>query len=233
MKDKLWKIKGNISFYFDKLKDFLSEKLKDPQNRKAVIAGAAIIAATVVTIVIIYNVTDHKDTDDTADWTAKTENASENEEDEETISLKARLGGHKYEVRNEKKGQFLYTDGKKTRKSAYSNIEVMDFDLDSQEKSKDLLKRADAGKPSATGSRVFRGTQYQIENYLAYLKNKGYEVEGYIMTGGYTDIYLKKDNTAYRFLVIDKLDNAEVLIFDTYNKGIPTKLPVERKDENK
>lgn len=223
MKEWLSKAAGYISYYLKNFIDTLKQDLRDPENRRAAIAGGIIIGIAIAAVIVVLGITGTKPKKSKLK-TVKKAAAVE----QETVSIKAHLNGNDIEVRNKGRQQYVYVNGKNQRKSHYSNIQAMGFDLDSVDPSKDILKQADASRPAATGSRIFRGEQYQIESYLAFLKKKDYTVDSYIIAGGYADIYLKKKDETYRFLVINKTDNVKILIFDRYKGKIPDRLPEER-----
>lgn len=196
--------------------------ITDPANRKEIIMVSA-IGAAVIMIIILLAVSGSKD-DDIPDK-GKKAHTEQNTITKDVTVMTAHLNGHDYFVHDNGEKQYVYKDGKRSGQSHYSTIPAMNFNMESEGASDDITKQSDADRPEATGGKIFRGKQYQVENYLAYLIKHGYTADSWIISGGYADIYLKKDGKTYRFLMINRTDDIKVLIFDSYEGKIPDHLP--------
>lgn len=125
---------------------------------------------------------------------------------------------------NEKKAGVLYEnktdrfwiqgrDGKMALAKEYtgSNREPMEFSFTEERTDETIFAHSDIGK-----TEIFHGTLEETERGYAFLREKGYRNILTITDAGSTDIYLKKDNSYYRMLVIPQAGSDDCIV--TYAK---------------
>lgn len=199
-------------------KDLIAIKDLILENKKRSAVAAAVICGIVIALIIAGNMAG-KNTDD---YIKDSDQRNVADQDiQSQPSLIARIGKNKYLVYEKKGKQYLYKNGKQQKEVKMSNIQAMEFNLDSAGNTTDIKKYADSAKTGKTGSSIYRGETYIWEQYLAHLKDAGYCMTDYIKTGSYTDIYLRKADRRYRYLIIKKTDTDSVLLFTEYNGRAP------------
>lgn len=215
LKDKAIHVVKDIVLPY--VKNVLKKICDGIKDNKAASAGAAAVLCGAVAITVITGITRTNDTD-----TAYQDDMSDKVKSEWSApSFVAEINGTHYEVKEKDGQQYLFKDGKKTKKTDISNVAVMDFNMDSSDTIEDISGYQDSSKPGGVGSCVYRGRTYIWERYLAYLKENGYKVTDYILTGSYADLYISNGSAEYRFLVVRKTASTSALVFDRYNGKRP------------
>lgn len=196
-------IPGRLSWLRSNWKDII----KTRRARIIMICAGIVIAAAVITGITYHNDDDYEPYFDMGENQTKKQSQS-------IVSMEARADGKNYVISTKGKKQYLFTDGKKTKRASMSNIPVMGFNMGSDSASEAIFKNKDLNvKNSGYKGNIYRGKIYDAEQGLASLKNKGYKINNYIKTAGYTDIYLKNGADNFRFLVLRQTGENMVLIY--------------------
>lgn len=184
-----------------KIRDFVAN------NRKKCITVATVISALLV-IVLICSIANNTGKNKTGEDVVKETTQS----NEESIILDAGIDNDSYVVIKKDGEAILYKNNKKVRNVEFDKLPVMNFNMETAEASDKILSYPDADNKESTGGQVYRGKQIYAEKYLSFLKESGYEIKAYIKTNSYVDVYLKKDDTTFRFIYIKKSEDSGAVI---------------------
>ena len=140
---------------------------------------------------------------------------------EESIILDAEIDNDSYMIIKKDGETILYKNNKKEKNVEFDKLPVMNFNMETAEASDKILSYSDADNKESTGGQVYRGKQIYAEKYLSFLKESGYEIKTYIKTNSYADVYLKKDDTVFRFIYIKKSEDSGAVIVGECKEKIP------------
>lgn len=185
-------------------------------NRKRCITVAAVMLVFLVIGVICSiakNTGNNKAGEDVAKETTQS--------DAETIILDAKTDNDLYTIMKKDGETVLYKNNKKEKNVEFDKLPVMNFNMETAEASDKILSYPDADKRENTGGQVYRGKQIYAEKYLSFLKESGYEIKTYVKTNSYVDVYLKKDDTTFRFIYIKKSEDSGAVIAGECKDKIP------------